>query len=371
LIVSLERALAGFGQIVMLTGTAGSGKTRLLQAFAESVTWRGVHTFWGAGTNSHPGKEPYHPLANALRQAYRSPLIGEHPSDRTAQLYQRLTSPTHMATRSVGSAVPDNGLTPDEFADLLALLGERMPCVLLLDHLEQATAAFWPALIAAAHTLIGKPVLIILAYREAALRSIPNAWSSVIALDTAYAPLRLELGELSYDACAELIVSYRLGLSQAEMTALYHKTGGHPATLIKHLDAQRTGDLGSSQNTRADQPVVQLTLLARLDAPLGRRLTDAERVQVRWTVDAGDLDATLARQLGNITLRRQRVARLIAEAINQGGLPTDADLAQALGVTERTIRADIASLRQSGMEVSTRRRADTLRKQHNSMDLRG
>jgi hypothetical protein len=92
--------------------------------------------------------------------------------------------------------------------------------------------------------------------------------------------------------------------------------------------------------------------LTRADVPLGRPITEADRVMVRWTIDAGEADADLLQREGKVALRQQRVRRLLAEAQAQGATPTDTDLAHALDVTERTIERDMAALRTAG----TRRR---------------
>jgi hypothetical protein len=63
-------------------------------------------------------------------------------------------------------------------------------------------------------------------------------------------------------------------------------------------------------------------------------------VQVQWTVNAGPADAALKQHKGAITLRRQRLARLIREAEAQGVEPGNKDLAAALGVSVRTIQRD-------------------------------
>jgi hypothetical protein len=96
--------------------------------------------------------------------------------------------------------------------------------------------------------------------------------------------------------------------------------------------------------------------LARAEAPLGKPLTDAERITIRWTIDAGGSDAMLRERSGKVVLRRHRIVRLIAEAQTQGAAATDADLARALGVTQRTIEADMAAIRAAGQSIPTRRR---------------
>lgn len=92
--------------------------------------------------------------------------------------------------------------------------------------------------------------------------------------------------------------------------------------------------------------------LARREAPLGRALTEAERVTIQWTTHAPEDDAIRSK-----TARRQhRLQRLLAEAEAQNAAPTDDDLAQTLGVSRYTILRDMAALAQAGHKASTRRR---------------
>lgn len=79
------------------------------------------------------------------------------------------------------------------------------------------------------------------------------------------------------------------------------------------------------------------------------RLLAAQRgdrdVCVVWTVDAGPADAAVKRVHGAIALRRSRLSRLLNEAEDQGAWPTAAQLAEALGVSERTVQRDLAAMR--------------------------
>ena len=70
-----------------------------------------------------------------------------------------------------------------------------------------------------------------------------------------------------------------------------------------------------------------------------------EPVQVTWTVDAGPADVALKQAQGGVALRRARLSRLIQEAQAQGAAPTVAQLAEALGVSTRTMQRDLATLR--------------------------
>lgn len=89
-------------------------------------------------------------------------------------------------------------------------------------------------------------------------------------------------------------------------------------------------------------------------APHGCPLRQADMVEVVWTLDAGEEDLEVLKEHDRIALRRVRILRLTEEAHDQGGVPTEEDLAKALGVTARTIRSDIAALEAEGYCVATR-----------------
>jgi DNA-binding SARP family transcriptional activator/predicted ATPase len=95
--------------------------------------------------------------------------------------------------------------------------------------------------------------------------------------------------------------------------------------------------------------------LPRLDAPLRRHPTAAERTTILWTPDAGPLEPPLRRQ----HLRRARLRRLLTEAAVLGAAPTIEHLAQALSVSPATLNTDLAALRQEGWPAFTRGHRDT------------
>jgi tetratricopeptide (TPR) repeat protein len=68
-------------------------------------------------------------------------------------------------------------------------------------------------------------------------------------------------------------------------------------------------------------------------------------LHIEWTVDAGPADVALRQARGAIALRRARLGRLLQEAKRQGATPTVGQLAEALGVSDRTVQRDLAALR--------------------------
>ena len=83
-------------------------------------------------------------------------------------------------------------------------------------------------------------------------------------------------------------------------------------------------------------------------------LEETDMVTVTWTIDAGEDDLAVLREHDQVALRRVRILRLIDEALEQGGVPTQEDLARVLLASVRTIRSDIATLKAEGYAVATR-----------------
>jgi len=100
-------------------------------------------------------------------------------------------------------------------------------------------------------------------------------------------------------------------------------------------------------------PGQQRALLARRGAPRGRPLRPEELVEVVWTVDEPE-EREIGRASNKATTRQARLLRLCSEAAAQGAEPTVGDLAEALGVTPRTVDRDIAALRAAGAGLVTR-----------------
>lgn len=117
---------------------------------------------------------------------------------------------------------------------------------------------------------------------------------------------------------------------------------------IFHLDAVS----GSQDSCLRPGQIRQV--IAAAGAPHGRPLRETEMIEVVWTIKAGVEDLEVLEEHGSQALRQVRILRLVDEALDQGGEPTQEDLGAALGVTARTIRSDIAALRARGYRVATR-----------------
>jgi hypothetical protein len=89
------------------------------------------------------------------------------------------------------------------------------------------------------------------------------------------------------------------------------------------------------------------------EEPSGKKLCECQRVSVRLTLhEPADLQSSSSIS----SLRRKRIARVCQEALDQGGLLTQEDLAILLTASPSTIKRDLRALREQGLAVPTRGR---------------
>ncbi len=98
------------------------------------------------------------------------------------------------------------------------------------------------------------------------------------------------------------------------------------------------------------EPTVSIALLPGVDVPTGRPLTEADFVEVVWSVShPNDFSAD-----DGPARRRRRLLRLVREALEQGAIPTVDHLVEAVGASVATVRRDLQRLRAEGHDVRTR-----------------
>jgi biotin operon repressor len=112
--------------------------------------------------------------------------------------------------------------------------------------------------------------------------------------------------------------------------------------------------LGLDRASGSVRPGQIRQVVCSLQAPFGPPLRETERVEVTLTIDGGSEDAAVKKGEGRKGLRRGRILRLLSEALEQGGVLTQEDLARALQVTRRTIERDIRELKEEGHVIQTR-----------------
>ncbi len=102
------------------------------------------------------------------------------------------------------------------------------------------------------------------------------------------------------------------------------------------------------------KPGQMRVILVALAARHGEALSNTKQKEVVWTVDAGLEDYQVNLQYGVRAMRQQRIQRLLVEAVEQGAVASQEDLARVLHVSVRTIKRDCAALAAEGIYLPTR-----------------
>jgi len=92
---------------------------------------------------------------------------------------------------------------------------------------------------------------------------------------------------------------------------------------------------------------------ASASEPPGKRISEIKTVPIHLTFH-DRTDIHVLSEEGTSALRKHKVIRMANEALDQGGLLTQEDLAVLLCSSRRTIRRDIKELKVQGIEVPTR-----------------
>ena len=277
----LQQALDGRGQIVLVAGEPGIGKTRLLEELAGLATARGARVLMGCCYEMEQNMA-YAPVIEVLRSLLASALATTLPPPcpptqlaAVAELLPELRQKWH-------DLPPYQPLPPDaertrlltSLAQLIQLCAQGEPLVLVLDDLQWADPSSLQLLHYLARQNEGHPLLLVGAYRSTHL-----AGDHPLAVLRQRLASQNRLAELSLTAFRENDVVLLLRIlgnrdsSDALARRLYHETEGHPYFLAELLQtlAQEGLDLAAiTEETDIDErwllpPGVRAVALGRLD----------------------------------------------------------------------------------------------------------
>lgn len=273
-------ALAGHGALILLDGAAGVGKTRLLEVFADSASWRGFEV-----------------------------------------------------TRANGKGLLGKG----------QVLSDLRPQTILLDDAHAAARDIWDELLDMATMISQRPVVVLLSGRSIALRHNEAAWEALRRLDDEAVLEHCRLHGLSVPECEYLAQAVGSTCSTRDVDRIHQHTGGNPKLFLDALRAGRSAGMQKdSSGARGEGSFVKVEM-TRTDVPLGRALTEADRIVIELSVSTSEADEALRRKEGPTAMRRGRLRRLLAEARSQGAAPTHEDLARLLACSVRTVARDMAA----------------------------
>ncbi len=234
---ALERALGGAGQVVLVAGEPGIGKTRLADELSATARAAGVAVLWGRSWEGG-GAPAFWPWVQILRAWVR-----DDPT-RLDAVPPALRDWLHAAP----ATPPPDGVHArfalfDATAACLSDAARVRPLLLVLDDLHAADRPSLLLLQFLARTLRDVPLLLVGTYREA--QACHDDTARVLA-DVAREGEALGLAGLGLDDIRRFVAA-RTGTQPAAsiVTALGEATGGNPFFLdemVRLLGASGDGD---------------------------------------------------------------------------------------------------------------------------------
>jgi DNA-binding SARP family transcriptional activator/tetratricopeptide (TPR) repeat protein len=222
LVTAVERARAGRGGVVLVTGGPGAGKTRLCQEALATVT--GIAIGWGRSSEvrAAPPHGPWRDALGPLAAAFDGEAGTDHGGDtRAAQ------------TRLF-----------EEVAATLARAAAERPRVVVLDDVHWADASSLALLAHMAEVVPDHPVLVVATYRDAEAERGSDLEVALGAISRGRAVERIALTGLGADDVGRLASALSgHDVDPVEAAALADRTGGNPfyVTEVVRAGAGLTG----------------------------------------------------------------------------------------------------------------------------------
>jgi DNA-binding SARP family transcriptional activator len=235
---ALQRAAAGAGGALLVTGSLGIGKTRLLEAVLAEAERLGFHTLRGSA-HGEEGRPPYAPIVEALEPlAARRPELAGALTDSAQAALSRLL-PSVAAPAGVAEGAVDRHRVFSAVAQLLVQAATERGLALAIEDLHAADEATVALVHFLARSAAGERLLVIAAMRDEALPEAPAFVRSTL----------LERGGG---------VEVMLGpLDRGAIAAIAQRAAGRPL---------RPGPLGAIERSAAGNPFFAEELAASVDA---------------------------------------------------------------------------------------------------------
>lgn len=265
----------GQGALVLVTGDAGVGKTRLLRELEQLVRHGGAR--FACGRYLRDGLSPYQGWSDALHTLVRGLLARGLPSEllhyhaQLAELFPDLLSESEApgGRREVSA---EAGRLFECVVELLRLLSSPAPLVLVVEDIHWAGGL--RLLSHVARRMHEFPVLIICSAREQEFQDSPTSVQQWAELERARLGVRLRLSPLNEDE-TEGILQHCFGASVATSlrSAVYERTRGNPFFVEEVARA-----LVESGDVSWDGSAWRVTEIAAISIPPSVKLAIKERI---------------------------------------------------------------------------------------------
>ena len=294
----LDRVLLGQGQLVLVSGDPGLGKTRFAQEIASVARDRGMGVHWGVSREGD-GSRPYWPWVQILR----SYVAGCDPTQLRAELGSGAAIVGRLVPE-IRETLPDAEIlapTPESDDDRLMLFdalttflrnaSDNRPLVFILDDLHWADSSSLLLLNHVARSLGERRFAVVATYSELDVTPSSPLMSTVGQLGrVSSAPTRrVHLSGFSAEDTSSYIESV-IGIPPTAdvIRTIHSRTGGNPLFLVELVDqlAAPSSDVPQSWETEIPDSIRGLIgrRLERLSEQCSLVLTTASVIGGRFSL---------------------------------------------------------------------------------------
>ncbi len=286
LAAALEDSLSGRGQLAILAGEPGIGKTRLSRELADLAEAKGAAVLWG-GCHERRGAPPYWPWLQALRSYVEAAEAGQLRLDMgpgAADISQIIPE---LAAKLEGLEKP-RVLDPEQerfrlylsITTFLKNLSQRQPLVLVLEDLHWADESSLFLLEFLAGEISLSSLMVVGTYRDIEVTGSHPLVETLGGLVREGNFHRVPLHGLSRQEVGEFVAS-RSGVAVAEaaIDSLHQRTDGNPLFVGEVVGSVSPEEMDGNQDWVAGVPDAVreaiLRRLSRLSEPCNQLLRTA------------------------------------------------------------------------------------------------
>jgi serine/threonine protein kinase/tetratricopeptide (TPR) repeat protein len=303
----VDRTLGGEGGLVLLSGEAGIGKTRLAEEAKTYATLRGMRTLSGKSVMGE-GASAYAPFIEMVREFIRESqaqslqkALGNY-ADQVSRLVPDLTERFGGSSSNMRAPLPSLSTDPSRFLEVadprflegitqfFVNISEGSPLLLLIDDLNWADDASIRLLQHLTRNMKGKFIAILGAYRDTDVRDDSTFSQLLLDLNRERLLNTIHLKPFEVGSVTRMMAE-TFGETDEQQTSEFHdlifeKTGGNPFFIEEVLRSLvEQGIIFKTERGWKRKPIFDIEIPSSVSAVIKQRLgkPDEESLNVlRW-----------------------------------------------------------------------------------------
>ena len=252
LISALDDALIGRGQMVMLAGEPGIGKTRLAQEVASRAESLGAQVMWG-WCYEHVGAPPYWPYVQPIRTYAETVDAGTLSSQlglggpAIAEIVPELRAKLPELGQPI-AAEPEQARFRlfDSVSTFLKNISQRQPLLFVIDDLHWADSSSLLMLEFLAREIAASPMLVLGTYRDVEVTASHPMSQTLGNLVRERHFRRVQLDGLSRQEVGEFVEGHKgVNLPGDILETIHNRTQGNPlfvSEVVELIDTEQMAE---------------------------------------------------------------------------------------------------------------------------------